>query len=123
MTAAILKTFLPALTIVFGGLLSLVLSPDKIIPRLTLNTGALTGAVLFHLNLTSSLPPVGYLTFGDRFMLFNYVALAAALVSTLLALRYVDKKNTASAERVHKTAMGVVPALWIGLQALNFVFL
>lgn len=63
-TAAILKTLLPALTIMVVGLLSLVLSPDKIVPRLTLNTGSLTGAVLFHLNMTSSLPSTAYLTFG-----------------------------------------------------------
>jgi hypothetical protein len=122
-TAAILKTFLPALIIVLMGLLSLVLTPDKIIPRLTLNAGALTGAVLFHLNMTSSLPPLGYLTFGDRFMLINYVALAITLISTLIALAQVDKKQLEKANRVHNIALGVVPAVWIGLQVLNFVLL
>jgi len=118
--AAVLKTILPALIIVIVGLLSLVLSPDKIIPRLTLNTGAFTGAVLFHLNMTSSLPPLGYLTLGDRFMILNYVALTLSLVSTLVALYYVDKKRNADADRVHNLALVVVPLLWLGLQALNF---
>jgi hypothetical protein len=122
-TAAILKTFLPALIIVLMGLLSLVLTPDKIIPRLTLNAGALTGAVLFHLNMTSSLPPLGYLTFGDRFMLINYIALALALISTLIALAQVDKKQNDKANRVHHIALGVVPVVWIGLQVLNFFLL
>jgi hypothetical protein len=119
--AAILKTILPALIIVVVGLLSLLLSPDKIIPRLTLNTGAFTGAVLFHLNMTSSLPPLGYLTLGDRFMIFNYLALTLALISTLLALYYVDKKRTAAANRVHALALAFVPLLWIGLELLNFL--
>jgi len=123
LTAAILKTMFPAFIIVLIGLLSLVLAPDKIIPRLTVNTGALTGAVLFHLNMTSSIPPTGYLTFGDRFMLFNYLALTLALASTLIALYYLDKKRTADAERAHKLAIVIVPVVWIGLQALNFVFL
>ncbi|MBM3132979.1 MAG: hypothetical protein FJZ95_08120 [Chloroflexi bacterium] len=122
-TAAILKTLLPALTIVAVGLLSLVLSPDKIVPRLTLNTGSLTGAVLFHLNMTSSLPPMGYLTFGDRFMLFNYLGLAMTLVSTLIALYYVDRKRTDEANRVHNLALIIVPLVWVGLQGLNFLFL
>ncbi len=122
-TAAILKTLLPALTIVVVGLLSLVLSPDKIIPRLTLNTGSLTGAVLFHLNMTSSLPPTAYLTFGDRFMLFNYVGLTLTLVSTLIALYYVDRKRTEEANRVHNRALVIVPLIWVSLQGLNFLFL
>jgi len=119
--AAILKTILPAFIIVLVGLLSLLLAPDKIIPRLTLNTGAFTGAVLFHLNMTSSLPPLGYLTLGDRFMLINYVALTLTLVSTLWALYYLDKKQQPKADRVHKTALYIVPILWIGLQVINFI--
>jgi hypothetical protein len=121
--AAILKTILPALIIVLVGLLSLVLSPDKIIPRLTLNTGSLTGAVLFHLNMTSSLPPLGYLTYGDRFMLANYIALALTLISTLVALYYVDRKLTAKADRVHTVALVAVPVIWAGLQLLKVLFL
>ena len=73
--------------------------------------------------MTSSLPPVGYLTFGDRFMLFNYFALALTLVSTLLALYYVDKKRTVDAVRVHNLALAIVPVVWVGLQAFNFLFL
>jgi hypothetical protein len=118
--AAILKTILPAFIIVVVGLLSLALSPDKIIPRLTLTTGAFTSAVLFHLNMTSSLPPLGYLTLGDRFMIFNYLALTLALISTLVALYFVDRKRTDSANRVHTLALFLVPILWAGLQLLNF---
>ncbi|HSW56977.1 MAG TPA: hypothetical protein VLH15_01085 [Dehalococcoidales bacterium] len=119
--AAILKTLLPAFIIVMVGLLSLLLSPDKIIPRLTLNTGAFTGAVLFHLNMTSSLPPLGYLTVGDRFMLINYLALTLSLISTLLALYYVDKKLQVKADRIHKLALAIVPLIWLGCQSLNFL--
>jgi hypothetical protein len=121
--AAILKTILPAFIIVVVGLLSLVLSPDKIIPRLTLNTGAFTSAVLFHLNMTSSLPPLGYLTLGDRFMIFNYLALSLALISTLVALYFVDKKKNESAGRIHTIALIVVPVFWVILEVLNFTVL
>jgi hypothetical protein len=120
-TAALLKSLLPALTIVAVGLLALLLSPDKIIPRLTLTTGSLTGAVLFHLNLTSSIPPIGYLTFADRFMIINYFALALTLISTLVALRYLDKKKPEAAERIHRTAMVTLPTLWIGVQVVNLL--
>jgi len=120
-TAALLKSFLPALTIVLAGLLALLLTPDKILPRITITTGSLTGAVLFHLNMTSSIPPVGYVTFADRFMIVNYVVLAATLLTSLAALRYVDQKRNEAAERIHGSAMVAVPILWIGLHALNFL--
>ncbi len=120
-TAAILKTILPALTIVTVGLLGLFLAPDKIVPRLTLSTGALTSAVLFHINMTSALPPLSYLTLGDRFMLLNYMALTLAIISTLIAIYYSDKKQAANADRVHKLALVIVPAVWIAAQAVNFI--
>jgi hypothetical protein len=122
-TAAILKTFLPAMVILLMGMLALVLTPDKIIPRLTLTAGALTGAVLFHLNMTASLPPLGYLTFGDRFMLINYISLALVLISTLIALAQVDKKQPARADRIHRLALVAVPLVWVALQTVNFLVL
>ncbi|MBI2836109.1 MAG: hypothetical protein HYX85_00245 [Chloroflexi bacterium] len=121
--AAVLKTILPAIVIVIVGLLSLVLTPDKIVPRLTLNTGSLVGAVLFHLNMTSSLPPLGYLTFADRFMLINYVGLVLTLVSTLIALSHVDKKQNDKADKVHDVALVVVPTIWAALHLFNFLSL
>jgi hypothetical protein len=122
-TAAIFKTFLPAIIIVWMGLLSILLTPDKIVPRLTLTAGALTGAVMFHLNMTSSLPPLGYITFGDRFMLINYVTIGLALISTLVALTAVDRKQDKKAKRVHDITLIVVPVTWLVLQAANFLFL
>ena len=122
-TSAVLKTFFPALIIVLVGLLSLVLRPYKIVERLTLNAGALTGAVLLHLNLTSSLPPLGYLTFADRFMIVNYLALTFALISTLVALADVDRKQMKEAERVHTIALVIVPSVWALLQGINFLLL
>jgi len=118
---AILKTILPALIIVIVGLLSLFLTPDKILARLALATGAFTASVLFHINMTSSLPPLGYLTLGDRFMLVNYFALVLTLVSTLVALHYVDKGRNTAADRVHTVALVVIPVLWLGLVTLNFL--
>ena len=120
-TAAILKTILPALTIVIVGLLGLFLAPDKIIPRLTLSTGALTSAVLFHINLTAALPPLGYLTLIDRFMLLNYLALTLAIISTLIAIYYSDKKQLVQADWVHRFALVAVPLVWIAAQVVNFI--
>lgn len=73
--------------------------------------------------MTSSLPPLSYLTFGDRFMIINYIALALTLISTLIALARVDKKQNDAANRIHNIALAVVPIIWIGLQVVNFLLL
>jgi hypothetical protein len=72
--------------------------------------------------MTSSLPPLGYITFGNWFMLINYFVLALVLISTL-ALAYVDKKENEKAYRVYVIALAVVPVVCIDLQVVNFLLL
>ncbi|MDP3063215.1 MAG: hypothetical protein Q8O40_08415 [Chloroflexota bacterium] len=117
--SAILKALLPALFIVSVGFLGLILGPDKLLPRLTINTGALTAAVLFHLNLTSSIPPVGYLTYADKFMIINYVALLMGLGATVWLMFVTETKKQEMARRIHRLAGLLTPTVWLSLQLLN----
>lgn len=78
--SAFLKNLTPALIIALSGFLALLMGADKATPRLTLTTSALVGSVLFHINMTSSMPPISYLTFADRFMLINYIGLVTVLI-------------------------------------------
>lgn len=78
--SAFLKNLTPALVITLSGFLALLMGADKATPRLTLTTSALVGSVLFHINMTSSMPPIGYLTFADRIMLINYIGLVVVLI-------------------------------------------
>ncbi len=120
--SSVLKALLPAFFIMLVGFLGLILGPDKVLQRLTINTGALTAAVLFHLNLTSSIPPVGYLTYADKFMVINYVANVLALGSTVWLMFLTERKKDATAKRVYNSALILTPALWLILQILNGVF-
>jgi hypothetical protein len=106
---------------VIVGLLALVMAADKLVPRLTLTTSAIISSVLFHINMTSSLPPVGYLTFADRFMIINYAALILALVSTLFLLYYSEKKNERMTSLTYRNALTILPIGWTALQGLNFL--
>lgn len=117
---AILKAFLPAIFIVLVGLLSLLLLPDKFAPRLGLNTSSLLGAVMFHLNVTSQIPPVGYLTFADKFMIISYIVLGACLYSSIILMRHTDKKDEAAALRVYRIALTVIPPAAVVLYGLAF---
>lgn len=121
--SAMLKVILPAIFLVVVGLLSLILAPDKITNRLTVVTSALVGSVLLHLNLTSSIPPVGYLTFADKFMLINYVPLVLALASAVTILWFTDRGQSARAGRVHTISGITIPIAWIVLQGINLVTL
>lgn len=118
---SILKAFLPAAFIVAIGLLGLLLLPDKVVPRLGMVTSALLGTVMFHLTVTSQIPPVGYLTFADRFMMVSYLVLLACLVSTVVLMRHSDKKDDAEALRVYRVSVRVIPPAAAVLYALAFL--
>lgn len=118
---AVIKSFLPIACMLLVGFLSLLLTPDKVTTRLSLNISTLLGAVMFHVNLTSSIPPVGYLTLADRVMIATYVILALVLLSGVLILRWSEREDKkALALRIYRQAMGVIPALSLLFYALVF---
>lgn len=117
--SAFLKGLLPALLIVISGLLALLMSADKIMQRLTVCTSALVASVLFHFNLTSSIPPVGYLTFADRVMLINYLTLLIALWVSINLMNHLDARRDEHAARLHVRIKRLVPLAWAALQVGN----
>ncbi|MBI2584242.1 MAG: hypothetical protein HYW25_06230 [Candidatus Aenigmarchaeota archaeon] len=118
--SAILKLFLPVFFIVFVGLLALLLGIDKLPQRLGVNTSTLLAAVFFHINSTSSIPPVGYLTFADKFMIITYIVLITALFSTIMLMRHTEKKEEEKAKRMNRIAMLAVPAITLLLYIAIF---
>jgi hypothetical protein len=109
---AVIKSFLPIACMVLVGFLSLLLAPDKVTTRLSLNISTLLGAVMFHVNLTASIPPVGYLTLADRIMIVTYVVLVVILFSGVAILRWAEKEEKkALALRVYRQALGFIPPL------------
>lgn len=121
--SGILKGLLPATIITLSGFLALLMQPDKALQRLGVATSALVGTVLYHLNLTSSVPPVGYITFADGFMIVNYTLLLANLAATAFLVRVVDKKQEELASRIHKWSGILVPAMWAVAQIANFALM
>lgn len=112
--SAFLKNLTPALIITLSGFLALLMGADKATPRLTLTTSSLVGSVLFHINMTSSMPPIGYLTFADRLMLINYIGLAAVLVVNVRVLALSEAGQTELvAERLRQTRYSFLAAFVI----------
>ena len=112
-------TLTPAAILVAVGLLALGLRADLGTQRLTVSTSALVAMVLFHISLRAGLPPVGYFTFADRFVIIGYVALAMIIVLAMLILNRLHAGDAAGAEHVRRTAGWAVPTMWVGLEAIN----
>lgn len=114
---AFFKTIFPPLVIMLTAFLAFLLRPDKnAIARLGINTATLSSMILFHISITSSLPPLGYLTFEDKFMIVNYVVLILALGATVIEILFIDWLTNRDTKRVESVTRVLVPALWLALQ-------
>jgi hypothetical protein len=118
---SIFKSLLPVFFMVFVSLLTLLLTSDKVTMRLSLNISTLLASVMFHLNLTSSIPPVGYLTFADKFMISTYLILVSVLFSGILLMKYSDRKDHLKAEKIYKYSLISLPIISAFLYILVFL--
>lgn len=128
--ASVLKALLPGFVITLSGFLALLVhTPEKAQTRTAALGSALIAAVLFHINMTSSIPPVGYPTFADRFSLINYLALFTGLVSAVWMLvedsrQRMDREQIkVRCRRISNAFLLVTPLLWLTLQGVNFALL
>jgi hypothetical protein len=110
-----LKGLFAAIVIVGVGMLSFLMPYDDTEDRLNLAAGTLASAIFYHLTLTSSIPPVGYLTFADKFMMLQYVFIFITLGISVALFILVGKgrKNEAIAKRLHKATRVTIPFLWV----------
>jgi len=112
-----LKTILPVIFITLVVLSSFVLDPDKINIRLGMAGSSLVAAVMFHINIANQLPPLGYLTFADKFMILTYLILLTTFVINIFLLEMLERKQDKLVERIHRrtefSMFIVVPVLYI----------
>lgn len=118
-----IKIFLPVLFIMLIVLFSFVMDPDKMTTRLTMVTSSLIAAVMFHISISNQIPPVGYLTLADKFMVLTYFILLAIVIFNVVLLELIELKKTELVEKVHRIAeynvFIIVPLLYI----IFFIFL
>jgi hypothetical protein len=112
-----LKTFLPVLVIMLIVMFTFVMDPDKISTRLTVASSSLVATVMFHISIANQIPPVGYLTLADKFMILTYVLLLAAVILNVAMLELLELKKNELVEKIHrKLEYGVflaVPLIYI----------
>lgn len=129
LATAVIKSLLPGAIITLVGLIGLTIPLAQATPRVSLGSSTLLGALVAHLNMTSSLPPIGYLTFADRFMIINYLALGSCLAITCVLLEWLshqtegtDAEKEALRQRVtwlRSASMRLLPLLWVIVQLIN----
>ena len=120
--SSFMKGLFAAVVIIMVGMLSFLMKYDEIGERLALTSSTLVGAILYHLTLTASIPPVGYMTFADKFMLANYVILFAALAVTVRLMLFVNAEEHDKAKKLHAYTQWLIPAIWLGLTIYLIVF-
>lgn len=116
--SSFLKGLFAPIVIVLVGLLSVLMNEAKISDRLALTTSSLVGSILYHLSVISSIPPVGYLTYMDKFMLINYLMIAAALTVTVVMMVYKDNDFHARAKKLNQWTRNLIPTAWVVLLAV-----
>ncbi len=114
-------TFLPVFFLVFISLISMLLVDKRLETRIFLTVTVLLAAVFFQFTLDSTIPPVGYLTFADKFMLATYVIMVSTAVISVLLLKYNDRKDLVRYERIHYYSVRLMPLLAVLIYALTFL--
>ncbi|MBN1156206.1 hypothetical protein JXA85_01190 [Candidatus Woesearchaeota archaeon] len=119
---SLLKTFLPVAFILLVVLFSFLLDPDKITTRLGMAGSSLVASVMFHVSMSNQIPPVGYLTFADKFMILTYFILLMTFVINVLMIELLEKQKKELVEKIHRyteySMFAIVPVLY----ALLFLF-
>jgi len=114
---SIFKTFLPITFIILVMLSSFVLDPDKITTRLAMVGSALVASVMFHVSLANQLPPTGYLTFIDKFMVLSYFVILLSFVFNVFLLELYERKKEDLVKKLHRatefTMFIIIPVLYV----------
>ncbi len=97
-----IKTFLPVFFIVLVMLASFFMDVDKITTRLGMAGSALVASVMFHISIANQIPPVGYLTFADKFMVTTYFIILLSFAMNVIMLELVEQKKIELAEKIHR---------------------
>ncbi len=109
--ASSLKTFLPVAVFLIVTLVSLLIGVEKADARITMNTAILIAAVMFHLSIQASLPPVGYLTLADKVMIATYAVIGTNLGVAVLLMRLMVLKQEPRAHTMRARAFVAVPVV------------
>jgi len=114
-----LKTILPVIFILLTVLFSFIINPDKVTTRLSMVGSSLLAAVMFHVSINNQIPPVGYLTFADKFLALTYLILLLSFIINISLIELQERKNHELLMKIHRltefSMLIIVPLLYLAL--------
>lgn len=121
--SGVLKVILPPLAFVaISGVTFLLMGKDKIATRFALSGNMAISGILFHAAQSATLPSLSRLIFLDRYMLAVETFLfGSVLVTALVAVVELKKKDGARARRVNVRGAILVAAVAVGVFFLLFL--
>lgn len=119
--AAVVKNFLPAFVMVLVLFVSMFMKPKMAAPRLAAGTGSFVAVIMFHNIAAGQLPPLGFLTVLDKFMLSLYLLWVLHITVSVLILRADDAKDEALGLKLYNASFVVLPL--VALTGWLLVFL
>jgi len=117
-----LKTFLPTIFMMLIVMSSFILNPEQVATRLAAISSTLMATAMFHVSITNQIPPVGYLTFADKFMVLTYFILLACFFLSLHVFVLQGRKEEERARRISRITERLVYMVTPALYALLFLF-
>lgn len=117
--SSFLKTFLPVIFLMLIVMSSFILNPEQVTTRLGAISSSLVASAMFHISISNQVPPMGYLTFADKFMILTYFILLASFFLSIAVFILQGKKATERAQRLNRISERLViigmPALYVTL--------
>ncbi len=126
--SAFMKSIFAAIVISGVGMLSFLMDYEDAQDRIGLTSATLASAIFYHLTLTSSVPPVGYLTYGDQFMILQYIFITASLATSIALFLLVSeekrgKRSETLAKQIDTWTRRIIPPLWVvSMIALQLIY-
>jgi hypothetical protein len=111
MLMATFKSIVPIVIMMFVAAFTLLLKPKSAAGRLTAATAGLSAIVMFQVAQVGALPPLGYLTRLDKFMIGTYLVYLANIAFSVAMVRFEEKKNERMSELMYLSAAGAVPGV------------
>jgi hypothetical protein len=118
---AFMKTFIPVIFLMLIVLSSFILNPEQVTTRLGAISSALVASAMFHISISNQIPPSGYLTFADIFMILTYLILLCCFCLSIGVYLLQNKGDAGkiSAKKLNRISEYLVfigmPTLYISL--------
>jgi hypothetical protein len=119
------EVFIPVFFLAFISLIGMLMygkTSSVLENRILLTASCLIAAVLFQFSLDTDVPPLGYLTFADKFMIATYFIIISSLVIGVLELDCHHKKNEIRSQQIQHYAVRSMPVVAVAIYLILFRF-